>query len=474
MSLVNVDACIVGGGPSGSVAAIRLAQLGYRICIIEKCRFPRRHVGESITPGIWSIINLLGLEDTFLKQDFYTETLGMTLGWSEPNVEFSVKYPRQRGLLVDRERFDSFWISAAENIGVQVYQPAQILSSGLKDDTWQLNVKDGSKSFSIRASFLVDASGRKGLIRGKRELFSPRLLGLCGYVEPLSDIVEPLVEALPDGWCWGAPVSKEKFSAIVFMDPQSLKDKNTPSIEGLWRTQLKKSRLFKRVSEQRGRDRVTVLDASAYYDSQSMGAKYIKVGEASFSLDPISSTGIEKAMQSGLIAATVLHTMLLDPSKSALCSRFYRQRLHETVSLHASWAASYYSNVHGYGELPFWKTRSKTDDLHYTNTSVKDARKSYPIEGIKRLKLAREIVVCDTPCIVGNEITLRKAVSIPNFLTPVIFVEDIEVANLLELVTCECSLDDLLALWQRHVSPQKARTVLGWSLKQRLLQADWQ
>ena len=44
------DVIIIGGGPAGSTAATTLAQLGRRVLVLEKEKFPRFHIGESLLP----------------------------------------------------------------------------------------------------------------------------------------------------------------------------------------------------------------------------------------------------------------------------------------------------------------------------------------------------------------------------------------------------------------------------------------
>src|SRR5208337_650206 len=61
----SYDAIIVGGGPSGSTAAVILAQAGWRVAVIEKAKFPRRKVcGEFISGTTWPLLRQLGVEDS--------------------------------------------------------------------------------------------------------------------------------------------------------------------------------------------------------------------------------------------------------------------------------------------------------------------------------------------------------------------------------------------------------------------------
>lgn len=52
----KADICIIGGGPAGSVLAARLAQFGLRVCLVERAEFPRRHLGESLSPGVLPLL----------------------------------------------------------------------------------------------------------------------------------------------------------------------------------------------------------------------------------------------------------------------------------------------------------------------------------------------------------------------------------------------------------------------------------
>src|SRR5271167_1169889 len=57
------DVAIIGGGPAGSTAACLLAQAGRRVLVLERDRFPRFHVGESLLPFSLPILDRLGVHD---------------------------------------------------------------------------------------------------------------------------------------------------------------------------------------------------------------------------------------------------------------------------------------------------------------------------------------------------------------------------------------------------------------------------
>jgi flavin-dependent dehydrogenase len=48
---IEYDVVVIGGGPAGSTAGTLLAQQGWRVAILEKERFPRFSIGESLLPG---------------------------------------------------------------------------------------------------------------------------------------------------------------------------------------------------------------------------------------------------------------------------------------------------------------------------------------------------------------------------------------------------------------------------------------
>lgn len=470
MAIAPFSVCVVGGGPAGSVTALRLARLGHRVCLVERCAFPRAHVGESLTRGVWPILDGLGVLEPLLREGFLCP--GQTqIRWAGPGTERVGPNQSGTGLLVDRGSYDALLLRAAAAAGARVFQPAQARGVTSEDFGWQVDVTAGGELCQIRADYLVDASGRTGFLPGNRRRVGPRTVALCGYLRARDCPRETLVEALPDAWCWGAPVPGDLFSTMVFLDAETVPGLRRSELDALWRARLAGAELFVGMSRSPLVRPVLARDATTYHTTDPIGEDFIRVGEASFSLDPLSSTGVEKAMRAGLVAAIALHTMIGWPGRKDLCQRFYRDRERETVSTHAAWSASFYHQVSRFSGLPFWKSRSHVGGYHApTEGLARTSRSECPIRWTARVRLSDGARLVQEPCIIGDEITAHTALVHPRLERPVAFVEGIELGRLLEMVPSCADLGGLLAAWSSRVPLRQARRITAWLIDNQILE----
>src|ERR1700744_452404 len=113
--------CIIGAGPAGSVFATRMAQLGHQVHLIERQRFPRAHLGESLSAGVMSLLHAANMHETIEAAGF-PRVSGVWVKWAE---EMQLREDAgETGLLVDRGAFDLRLAERAPHFGVQVHQPA--------------------------------------------------------------------------------------------------------------------------------------------------------------------------------------------------------------------------------------------------------------------------------------------------------------------------------------------------------------
>jgi 2-polyprenyl-6-methoxyphenol hydroxylase-like FAD-dependent oxidoreductase len=471
MPAAQWEACVVGGGPAGAVAALRLAQLGHRVCLVETLAFPRTHVGESLSRGVWPLFDVLGLRETLVQERFLGHG-GSRTRWAEAHAERLPAEVNGGALLVDRGRFDMILLRAAAAAGVHVFQPARARIESREQHGWRVQVDTGREEHRICAEYLVDATGGKTFFPGKRTRVSPPTVAICGHLRLQGDPRATLVEALCDGWCWGAPVSGGSFSAMVFLDPGTVRQEWTGTLEVAWRSYLARAELFAGIS---GWPLVRPLSAHAattYYVTDPIGPDFVKVGEASFRLDPLSSTGVEKAMQTGCTAATALHTMISRPERQGLCLRFYRARHQETVAAHATWSSASYRKVERFAERPFWQARAgvPANDLPRPS-ALWSLPEDAPLELTTRVRVSEQVRFIEEPCVIDDEIQAQEVLVHPSLERPVAFVEGVEIGRLLSMVPWNEELGSLLQAWSSRVSLQEARRIATWLIRSRILEA---
>jgi flavin-dependent dehydrogenase len=457
---LDLDVCVVGGGPAGALIALRLATLGHRVCLLERQAFPRPQVGESLSPGIRPLLDSVGLSEIISRTSFRVP--GNTLlCWAESEPKLLPSDARAGALLVDRSRFDALLLEAASKVGVHVVQPAQARVTRTPKG-WQI-FADGQEAFNISAKTLVDAAGRKGCLQGRRIAFSPRTMALWAHLDVNHDCATR-VEAVPDGWLWAAPIADNKVSLLFFCDPACIRQRSSRDLERLLRECITKTVLFSGLAQAVFSRPVAARDATCAYAAEPIGADYVIVGEANYSLDPLSSTGVEKALQSALIGAAVVNTLLNYPERSNICTQFYRDRQQEAVTTHTVWMNQYYGDVERYAGEPFWIAR-RTAPVLYPNRRPDN---QLPRPSLTTsVRLAPDVSLTAEPCFIHDEIATRLGLRAPSLMRPLVFLNGIEVGLLLADLTSKPNWQDLLASWSRRIAG--AERIANWLWEKRIL-----
>jgi len=329
------DVCVVGAGPAGSILALRLAHLGHKVSIIEKCSFPRPHVGESLTGGVLPLLDIVGLRGEFEQSGFLPAPWATVLWAGELRNRET-----PGGYQVDRARFDSMLLDAARRAGAAVWQPNRLVDARTQGGKWELRLDSGQV---LHARYLADAGGRTSRLASSRKTaLGPRTFAMFAYWKNAhAGDGETLVEAGREQWYWGAPLPDRSFVACVFVNPGQARTKQYEAL-------IKASALLGPRLQSAIHGDVRVCDATPYADTTPVTESFIKVGDASLSIDPLSSQGTQTAMGTALHAAAVIHTMFDRPGHAALAMDFYRRRVSDSAHFHARTAAAFY---HGPADL---------------------------------------------------------------------------------------------------------------------------
>lgn len=455
---LKTDICVIGGGPAGSTIACRLARLGYSVVVVEKRIFPRPHIGESLTPGVLPLFEVLGIRETIEEQHFL-RTEATVLHWPP----FRGRKPLGMGLgfQVDRGKFDAVLLEAAEDAGALTMQGARL--TGIKrisDGNWNVEIFWHERQIALHCRFIVDASGRGRALGGTKKRCGTPTLALWAYWR-INGKMSPhtRVEASEDEWFWGAPLPSGTLNATVFVDPERLSRglHELGSVENLYRDLLGRSTLLSDCMKGTPVSRTMACDATCYYDEQPVTSDLIRVGEASFSIDPLSSQGVQAALGSSLHAAAVIHTILQRPHAQATAQQFYRERQQDAVTFHRMAASQLYAQVVQEFRTLFWQSRA---GRHTVAAEVAPGN-SGSLPEKARLRLSAETQISEIACLNDCFIVSKPGVTHPTLPRPVAFLDDVALAPLLNCFRVHPSRNQVINAWS-HLGQDRATRILNW------------
>jgi flavin-dependent dehydrogenase len=478
------DALIIGAGPAGVSAALRLRQFGYRIMLIERSAdWPRKQIGEALTPGVQNIIALLDANDALAGVPHLAGRSSRLL-WRGRTAEMIAD---SGSAIVDRASFDAALLALAQLRGVQVERPAQVQEIGGAAGDWRIVLRCGDAGIKhLVARHIIDAGGRSGHGHNQRLDCAPRLAAMWTEI-PAAGLPPELLhatqtEALEHGWLWGANLPGQRYRIMLVFDPAAAHAAMacTPA-EGL-HAACAASRLFARLGGQVSGGAIDMCSATPYLIPDSWQDGRMKIGDAAFALDPISSSGVEKAMRFSLQAAVAVHTLLSDgrPASAALARDFFEHRLIETCARHAHWTASSYRQA-WCADRPFWQQRASTRfgmpsqaawpelqaRLYQASAQLEDfqAPELRPLASMNpglALRLNAEASVVELPCVIADRVQVHMALAHPHLERPLAFLENESLFPHLARLKQAQTLDKVLRLFGSSMPEHKARKITAW------------
>jgi flavin-dependent dehydrogenase len=456
----TTDICIIGGGPAGCVLGARLAQFGFDVCLVERAEFPRRHLGESLSPGVIPLLASIGAGPA-IEAAGYPRVRKVSVHWE---VEQEREDPDGQGMLVDRGHFDRLLLEHARACGVRVLQPATLEKLERRAGAWSVAVWAEGRIKKLEVRLVADASGRAGVLPRCRCRIEPQTLALHAYWMGNGLPDYPRIQAGAAAWYWGVPLPDGLYNTLVFLDPRDLRAMRG-TLSAKFHELIAASSLLPSGVNASLVGRVQVVDATPYLDEECVTEDSIKVGDAALALDPISSSGVQKAIQSALAGSAVVNTLLRRPQAQALARQFYRENLSEASTRHRAWARGHYAQVAASRKARFWRERAKATTL--PELAPPGAEAMVPPDGTLRLSPGVEIV--ELPCVVDRFIEARPAVRHPSLAAPVAYKGEVELAPLLRCVRSGMTTRDLARSWMPRVPLRKGMAIAQWLVSRSLL-----
>jgi len=388
----------------------------------------------------------------------------ISVRWEEETLR---EEPDGRGMLVDRGSFDSLLLRHARDCGVRVFQPASVSLLDRRRGGWRIIVRGVEGETVLDARLVADATGRQGSLPRRRRRTGPKTVALHAYWHGADLPPIPRIEAGRAHWCWGVPLPDGVYNTLVFVDPRDLQ-RRPGTLEEKFHHLLGASTLLDRLGRARQLGPVRATDATPYIDEDCVTEDSIKVGDAALALDPLSSSGVQKAVQSALAGAVVVNTLLHRPASRGLALKFYRDSLRDASLRHAAWARSHYARAACREPGGFWRDRAEPAPPLEPIPSRSES--NMPVDA--PLRLAPYVEIVELPCVVDRFIESRPAVSTPRLEQPVAFLGGRELAQLLGDVRRGVSLDGLVRSWLTRMPAQEGWAVARWLAARGLLVPD--
>ena len=357
---------ILGSGPAGSATALLLSRSGIDACIIEPSLKEVWKAGEALPPAARHSLITMGLWDRFLR-DEHQPWYGNTSAWgSSRTAEHDFIFNANGcGWHLDRARFDKMLVTAAIEAGTRLFRAARLVRSwSVGDSGWELELLSGQTLWRLKASFVVDASGRASCFArraGARRVSYDNLVGITTLLHRPTERSEwdrsTLVESTRNGWWYSAPLPDSSLTVTYFTDADHPCARLATTVQG-WMSLVRDS-LHHRRRVEAGPYAVTapprVFSANSSCLSHRAGGGWLGVGDAAHSYDPLSSQGILTALTSSALACTTIH-LHLEGDRDAW--RGYSSTMESAYRRYLDERNAYYQIETRWPTSQFWERRT--------------------------------------------------------------------------------------------------------------------
>jgi len=342
------DVIIIGGGPAGASAATILAGYGRRVLVLEREKFPRYHVGESMIPFTYQPLERLGLVP-LMKQSAFQKKFSVQFvapnGKASQPFYFYHRYDRDtiaQTWQVLRSEFDELLLNHARGKGAEVIQEitvTDLLRDGNKVVGVSAKTKVG-KQLEYRAPMTLDCTGKESFaaVRNGWRQKDPFLNKVAVWTyyrgskrEPGVDEGQTTVAMIPEkGWFWHIPMHNDMVSVGVVAEGKYLARGGIKDPMAMFHREVEENLWIKDHLSAGKQVGEYFLTSEYTFHSRHCGCEgLLLVGDAFCFLDPVFSSGLLLALKSGVMAGEDVHLALqrndFSPSWFECYSRSMRQ-----------------------------------------------------------------------------------------------------------------------------------------------------
>lgn len=358
-----VDVAIVGGGPAGLSTALWLRRAGHRVVVLERSTYDDVRLGEHLAPEAVAALDRLDARGV-LDPPRARPTPGTCSAWGGPDLAFrsDIESPWGCGRTVLRPAFDAALAELAVERGVALRRGQAVHAVARDGAGFRVTLPSGALACAV----LVDATGRRGRLArqlGARPCRHDALVGLAGRCPPHDPAAvrnaAVWVEAAEDGWWYSAVLPDASLMLVWLTDADALAGRTPAQV---WHAALVGApHTQERLRGHALPSRIHVRSARSAHLRPASGPGWLAVGDAAASWDPLSSSGLARALAGGEHAAAIIDAHARGHA-DALAE--HDHAVERELARYLTTRTRYYRLETRWPHAPFWARRHRPDLDH--------------------------------------------------------------------------------------------------------------
>ncbi|RXI28263.1 FAD-binding protein [Aliarcobacter trophiarum] len=314
------DVVVIGAGPSGSVAACKLLDAGFKVIILEKLEFPRFVIGESLLPKCNAILEDIGILDLIEKQNYMLKPGAIFIdeNKNEELIDFrnNLGEEHNTSFQVKREEFDNTLLNAAKSKGADIRHKFEVVDYDNSTNTI-FAIDENDKRYSFKARFVLDSSGYGRVLPKLMDLDIPSDLKLRNAIlmrvtgekrreEEKEGFIDIVIHDDNKAWLWGIPFSDGITSMGVVCEESYFTDTKLSKEDFLKKVISEHKYLKEKYKDAKQVAPVRIINGYSAAIKRMYGKGFALSGNATEFLDPVFSSGVTLALESSSKVASLI------------------------------------------------------------------------------------------------------------------------------------------------------------------------